>query len=225
VKRRRILGVTAVALALPMVLSACKPGQAGAAALVGVSRLPESTVQSDTKATITAMGPEAAANVDNATIMQNTVSRWVRHELLDRVAADKNLSVSDGEVDALIAASLSSGTRKDLEQAAAQQASVPPAELDQYAHDVLLERKLGAALVPGGTDDQQHAAIQATYAKAAKDDGVTVSPRYGTFDESVLRITPGINDLSIPLASPKASAEPSTSPPAPAPSTSPSASP
>ena len=92
------------------------------------------------------MGPDAAANVDNATIMQNTVTRWVRHELLDRVAAEHGLVVSAGEVDALIASSLSAGTRKDLEQAAAQQASVPPAELEQYAHDVLLERKLGAAL-------------------------------------------------------------------------------
>jgi len=225
VKRRRILAVTALALTLPMVLTACKPGQAGAAALVGTSRLAESTVQSDTQDTITAMGPDAAANVDNATIMQNTVSRWVRHELLDRIAAEKDLSVSAGEVDALIASSLSAGTRKDLEQAAAQQASVPPAELEQYAHDVLLERKLGAALTPDGSADQQQAAILARYQKVAKEEGVTVSPRYGTFDETVLRITPGKNDLSIPLASQVATGEPSPSPSAPAPSTSPSASP
>jgi hypothetical protein len=223
VKRRRILAVSALALTLPTTLSACKPGQAGAAALVGTSRLAESTVQSDAKDTVTAMGPDAAANVDNATIMQNTVTRWVRHELLDRVAAEHGLVVSDGEVDALIASSLSSGTRKDLEQAAAQQASVPPAELEQYAHDVLLERKLGAELVPGGTNDQQQAAIQAAYAKAAKAQHVSVSPRYGTFDEVVLRITPARNDLSIPLASQVAAGEPSTSPSAPA--TSPSASP
>jgi SurA-like N-terminal domain len=222
VKLRRIFGLAAVALTLPVVLGACNPGEAGAAALVGDSRLPESTVQSDTQDTITAMGPQAAANVDNATIMQNTVSRWVRHELLDRVAAEKGIFVSSGEVDALIASSLSAGTRKDLEQAAAQQASVPPAELEQYAHDVLLERKLGAALVPGGTDDQQQAAILASYAKAAKKDDVSVSPRYGTFDEVVLRITPARNDLSIPLASQVATGEPSGNP---APSTSPSPSP
>jgi hypothetical protein len=221
VKRRRILAVSALALTLPTTLSACKPGQAGAAALVGTSRLAESTVQSDAKDTVTAMGPDAAANVDNATIMQNTVSRWVRHELLDQVAAEKGLFVTDGEVDALIASSLSQGTRKDLEQAAAQQASVPPAELEQYAHDVLLERKLGGALVPGGSDDQQQAAIKASYQQAAKDEVVAVSPRYGTFDEAVLRITPGRNDLSIPLASQVATGEPSTSPsPSPSPSSS-----
>jgi peptidyl-prolyl cis-trans isomerase SurA len=221
VKRRRILAVTAIALALPAVLTACNPGQAGAAALVGDSRLAESTVQSDTKDTITAMGPEAAANVDNATIMQNTVSRWVRHELLDQVAAEQGIFVTDGEVDALIASSLSQGTRKDLEQAAAQQASVPPAELDQYAHDVLLERKLGEALAPGGSTDQQQAAILASYQKVAKDENVSVSPRYGTFDEVALRMTPARNDLSIPLASQVATGQPSTSP---SPSPSPSAS-
>ena len=224
-KRRRILGVAALALTLPVVLSGCRPGQAGAAALVGDSRLAESTVQSDAQDVVTAMGPDAAANVDNATIMQNTVTRWVRHELLYRVAAEHGLVVSAGEVDALISSSLSEGTRKDLEQAAAQQASVPPAELEQYAHDVLLERKLGAALAPGGTDDQQQAAIVAAYATAAKEEGVTVSPRYGTFDETVLRITPGKNDLSIPLASQVATGEPSTAPSAPAASPSPSASP
>ena len=61
--------------------------------------------------------------------------------------------------------------------------------------------------------------------KAAKEEGVTVSPRYGTFDETVLRITPGKNDLSIPLASQVATGEPSTAPSAPAASPSPSASP
>ena len=51
VKRRRSLGVAALALVLPVVLAACQPGQAGAAAFVGTSRLGETAVQESTQGT------------------------------------------------------------------------------------------------------------------------------------------------------------------------------
>ena len=156
--------------------------------------------------------------------MQNTVTRWVRHELLDRVAAEHGLVVSDGEVDALIASSLSSGTRKDLEQAAAQQASVPSggARAVRPRRPARAQARERSSSPVARTTSSKPRSRRA-YAKAAKQQHVSVSPRYGTFDEVVLRITPARNDLSIPLASQVAAGEPSTSPTAPA--TSPSASP
>lgn len=212
--RRHRLGIAALAVVLPVVLGACQPGQAGAAAFVGTNRLGESVVQESSKAVIAAMSPAAAANVQDGTVMDSTVQRWIRHELVTRAANDKGVSISSGDVTALINQSLGTAGRAGLEQQAAEQAYVPPDELEQYAHDVLLERKLAAALDPKGTPDQQQAALLAEYQKLADDVGVKVSPRYGTFDAKTLQVVPAPNDLSIPAASagPAVSAEPSASP-------------
>jgi hypothetical protein len=211
VKRRRRLGIAALAVVLPVILGACQPGQAGAAAFVGPNRLGESVVQDSTKATISAMGSAAAANVQDGTVMDSTVQRWIRHELANRAASDKGVTVTSGEVDALINQSLGTTGRPGLEQSAAEQAYVPPDELDQYAHDVLLERKLAVALAPNGTPDQQQAALLAEYQQIAKDVGVKVSPRYGAFDPLTLKVVPAPNDLSVPAVSAEPSALPSSS--------------
>jgi hypothetical protein len=202
-----MLLVAAVAAALPALLSACQPGQTGAAALVGNDRLSESKVQDEAKATITAIGPSASAGIDPGTILDATVARFVHHELLARAAAQVGATVTQNEVDALLAPAIATaGSRAALEQQAAQQASVPPAELDDYARDVVLETKVEPKLLPNGTAAQQQAALLALYAKLAKQDRVTVSPRYGTYDVASLSVVPGTNDLSAPLGSPSPSA-------------------
>ena len=88
---------------------------------------------------------------------------------------------------------------------------MPPDELEQYAHDVLLERKLAVALAPNGTPDQQQAALLAEYQKLVDEVGVKVSPRYGAFDAKTLQVVPAPNDLSIPAVSAAPSASPSAS--------------
>jgi hypothetical protein len=143
--------------------------------------------------------------------MDSTVQRWIRHELVTRAARDKGVSVSSGDVTALINQSLGTNGRAGLEQQAAEQANVPPDELEQYAHDVLLERKLAAALAPQGSADQQQAALLAEYQKLADSVGVTVSPRYGTFDVKTLQVVPDPNDLSVPAVPAEPSAAPSSS--------------
>jgi hypothetical protein len=209
--RRSRLGFAALAVALPVLLGACQPGQAGAAAFVGTSRLGETVVQDSTKATLAAMSPTAAANAQDGTIMDSTVQRWIRHELVSRAADAKGVSVSSGDVTALINQSLGTNGRAGLEQQAAEQANVPPDELEQYAHDVLLERKLAAALAPQGSAEQQQTALLAEYQRLVDSVGVTVSPRYGTFDVKTLQLVPAPNDLSVPAASAEPSAVPSSS--------------
>jgi hypothetical protein len=204
------LVIAAAAVTLPVVLAACQPEQTGAAALVGTNRLSERQVASETKATFAEIGPAASGSVDTGKVVTATVGRFVHHELVIRAAAAEGVTVSQGDVDALISQSDQSGGRTALEQEAATEAYVPPAELDEYARDVLLERKIVAKVDPSGTTDQQDAALLAIEQKAAKQVTISVSPRYGTFDLTTLQIVPGLNDLSSPLGS--ASAAASSSP-------------
>jgi hypothetical protein len=198
-----------MAVTLPALLVACEPAQTGAAVLVGNNRLSERELASETKATFTEMGPSAASGVDTSQVLQASVARYVRHELLVRAARDEGVSVSQGDIDALLAQSSTNG-RAALEQQAASQAFVPPSELDEYASDVLLERKIVAKVDPKGTSDQQSAALLAVYQKTAKGLRISVSPRYGAFDLATLDVVPAPNDLSSPLGS--ASASPVASP-------------
>ncbi|HTY73385.1 MAG TPA: hypothetical protein VMI11_13320 [Actinomycetes bacterium] len=227
------LTVAVAALTLPLLLSACKPGQAGAAAFVGQARLSESQVQADTKETLQAMGGAAPENTDSGTIMDRNVERFIHHELLVAAAAREGITVSQGEIATLISQTVGTSGLAELQQEAAQQASIPPSALNQYAGDVLLERKLTAKLAPGQSQAQQEQVLQAYFVKLGKELGVTVSPRYGVWDPANLQLLPVVNDLSLPAgsavpgASPESSSSssPGTSNPAPStPAASPAAS-
>jgi hypothetical protein len=200
------LVVPALGVAVAALLSACQPGETGAAAVVGKNRLTEAKAESDTKATIAAMGTTGAGGIDPGQILDTTIGRFVHHELLVRAARQVGVSVSKADVDALLAPAIASNGLAGLQQQAAQQASVPPKELDAYASDVALENKLGAKLDPKGSSTDQQAAILAYYEKLGKQVGIAVSPRYGTYDLSTLSVVAGPDDLSKPTGSPSASA-------------------
>src|SRR5262249_11859919 len=138
----------------------------------------------DVVAALTTMKGQVPANDE---LLRAQVEFRVDAALVSLAAAKKGITISQGQVDRLIE---SAGGRETLEQqfVAQQGLWLPPDQLDALAREFLTQQALGINLAPGKSTDEQGAAATAYVTQLAKDVGVHVSPRYGVFDTSTLRV-------------------------------------
>ncbi|WP_271219962.1 SurA N-terminal domain-containing protein [Streptosporangium carneum] len=173
---RVILAVAAAGAAL----TACSPGQAGTAAIVGGDRISSSELESSVreyegalaKANVSASQLQFPGSVPQVVLFQLATAKQYT-----QAAERKGITVTDGEIDQVIAAS---GGEAQHEQQMLQQA-VAPSHAREFTKAGLLLTKL-MAQYGGGSDE---AALQRGQAQAIKDlqaVKVTWNPRYGTLN-------------------------------------------
>ncbi|MCW2605881.1 MAG: PpiC-type peptidyl-prolyl cis-trans isomerase [Frankiales bacterium] len=159
----RTVRLVAVSSLSVLLLSACgdAPVRAGAAATVGPVRITTTSLQ---RVVDRGLADEQAAQqlgADRAAFQRQVLSRMITGQLLDAAAQERDVTVSDGEVDARIAQFASQlGGREQLETQAAQ-SGIAPQDLRPFIRDLTLNDKLADALVA----DQQvpPAALAALY--------------------------------------------------------------
>lgn len=194
----RALGSVSAVAAAAAVLAACSGGTAGAAATVGDTVITETQVQADT-AEVVAIAQAVGTQVNTASVAREQVRRLVTAELVSVQADRKGISVTQGEIDAAIdqVAATTPGGRDALVQQLAAQNGVPPSAFNSFVETFLLQQKL---IVETGIASQQEAQQQVLKDLAALSDelGVEVSPRYGAWDASQLRVGAPPLDLSSP---------------------------
>ncbi|MFD0885669.1 SurA N-terminal domain-containing protein [Streptosporangium algeriense] len=175
---RVILAVAAAGAAL----TACSPGQAGTAAVVGGERISTGELDSSVKEYEQAL---AKANVSPADLQfPGSVPQVVLFQLATakqytKAAERQGITVTEAEIDQVIAAS---GGETQHEQRMLQQA-VAPSHSREFTKAGLMLTKL-MAKYGGGADE---AALQRGQAQAIKDlqaVKVTWSPRYGTLNNN-----------------------------------------
>jgi hypothetical protein len=196
-----------------LVLSACDAKETGAAAVVGSTRIGETQVNDDAQAVVAELTKMHQQVPATDALLRAQVEFRVDAQLVDIAAARKGISISQGQVDQLIE---TSGGRDALIQQFVVQDGLwlPPDQIDALAREYLTQQALGINLAPGKTADEQGAAATAYVTDLAKKVRIDVSPRYGVFDASTLRVGAVANDLSVPSgqnASPSASPTPSPS--------------
>ena len=201
-RRRRWAGALMLAGALAIsTLGACAQirQQTGAAATIGSTTITETRLQDE----LTELSSAVPGGVpDTAKAAKALLSWQINAAVMDAFAAKNQVVASQGDVDALIA---QAGGRGAVESQLAAQNSVPPSELDAYARLVVLskglQRKVGASAGAG-------------MAAQAASMGISVSPRYGSWDT-----TKGLQDFPNLLSTPApvdAAASPSAALPVPA---------
>lgn len=201
-----------VAVAATLLLTACNPAQAGSAATVGDVRITESQVNASATEALTAAAADAqaAANgLDSATFLRQTTNRLIASQLLAIAAEEQGLTVTQAEIDTVIAQASNGVSAEQFEAQLAAQFAVPPSEVNDFVHDFVLHTKLGVKLDPSGDTTSQPAAANAYLVQVADQVGVTVSPRYGQWNADKATIDSDTNDLSV---TPSPSTSPSPSP-------------
>jgi hypothetical protein len=204
-RRRRIVALTAATGAL-LLLTGCGGAiKAGSAATVGDDTLSESAV-SDIADEVNAIA--AAGEIDQALpageVYLRIVALWVDMEITEALAEAEDVTVTDAEIDAFIA----QFDDAQLAQIAAGSA-IPTSQLERAARTVLLQQKLPTELAPGANPAAQKRALSAAKTETAAELGVSVNPRYGSWDPvGVFKTGPGVKSRDTHRLSEPAVTEP-----------------
>lgn len=194
-----VLAVVAV-----VTLTGCATLKAGSAATVGDNALAEATV-ADIVAEIQTVVSDAELEqtLPADQVNQSIVALWVDEEITEALAASEDVSVSDGEVDRFLQ-QFDEQARVNI----ASEAAIPPSQLERAARNVLLRNKLGQTLAPGADQEAQSQALAAALVETADELGVSVNPRFGSWNASV----PGVEARSPDRLSQPADAGPDQTP-------------
>ena len=147
IRTSRRLAVTG-ALAV-LLLSGCGNGELrpGAAALVGPERITTAVLQTATEKGLA--DPQAAQELgaDRPGYQRQVLGRLVKREVLRVAAVKQGVSVTDGDVAALLDEFVkSAGSRQALDEQAAQN-GVAATDVNRFVRDIVTERAVGDALV------------------------------------------------------------------------------
>jgi SurA N-terminal domain len=183
---RRALAA-ALWVAAAVLLAACGTNQIdqiGAAAVVGDHRITVAELQEQVQDLADSLPDGGDASGDQSVAQQTILQRMIQGELLDAVARDEGVQVSEADIDAFIdEVVVSQAPDGDITPLLAQnsltEASLRGVVRSQLIADELTERM--------GGERQLAEAL----AEKAEEIGVTVSPRYGYWNGLVLQPTSG----------------------------------
>jgi hypothetical protein len=198
------VAVAVLAVALASSLTACSTSDdlAGVSAQVGEEQLSVAEVQERSAEVQDVAATVGAPEVDGAALNRAQVGTWVRGELSALAAEREGITITDGEVDRFLETVVASNntTLDQLRQALALQQDfwVPPSLLEDYARSFLEQQALAEELAPEGSEQEQSDAVVKALSEVGDEVGVTIAPRYGTWDPANARVELPVDDLSSP---------------------------
>lgn len=193
--RRLTIAVASAAVAVAA-LAGCSSTTAGAAATIGDTRISEQELASQVQAIQVAKGQPA--NAPDASLTQQALGRLITIELLDRLAAREGVVITQGMVDEQVANyEGQAGDRQQLEQLFLEQ-NVAPSQLEDIIRLQVTAQQLGIALNPRGSAEEQGQAVFDAASALSTELETTVSPRFGLWDPTALRVGGVSSDLSVP---------------------------
>lgn len=182
-----LAAATVLAAAVPL-MTACDAPHAGAAAVVDGDQISVSAVQHSVSGVRAALG-DAATSLSGVNLAQYTVRRMVVDAVVANALADADLTVTPAEVRAVHGQYVQLyGSEQALRQNMLQQYGVAPQDIDSVYRSGVgqqkLARRAGIDLnSPNGPDQ-----VTALVSRAARKQGVSVNPRYGSWDVDTLTL-------------------------------------
>lgn len=195
-KANRMITATVGLAVASLALAACG-GEPGAAAVIGSDRISETAFSQQVQDVLAAQQkPRDAAD---PAITAATMNMLVVESLVHQLADQAGIIVTPGQIESiLIAQDAKLGGRANVEAYYAQQYGIAPSQINDTVRFTIELDALGKALDPTGTADTQRQAVGQAVAVLSEVLGVTVSPRYGTWDSKNVQLGPVPNDLSVP---------------------------
>lgn len=195
--RRLTIAIASAAIAVSA-LAGCSSSTPGAAATLGDTRISEQQLATEVQTVLSAKG--LPANTADETLTQQTLGRLITIDLLDTLAERNGVVVTQGMIDKqFLAYDAQAGDRAALEKLFLDQ-NVAPSQLESIVRVQVQAQELGKALAPNGTADEQNQAVFEAASKLSEELGTTVSPRFGIWDPTALRINGVPSDLASPPA-------------------------
>ena len=221
---RRLIKVSAVALGVGLVVTACSsPVKFGSAAIVGNERITIATLDTEVTAlSRTVKLYPGTLQLSQAQQTQQTLTWLIRFKINDELARQAGITVSTAESQKALA-EIYSAAKSSAQAQGIQNVTlplilaangIPPNLVDEVGRYQAIDDKF-AEQVNGGQEPTSAAAQSATTAKlnkarcvAAKALKVQVNPQFGRLDYSQVAVVPAPGIVSLPAGPAKA---PSTS--------------
>ena len=182
---KKVLIVAVAALAV--VLSGC--AQVGAAATVGGTRISQATVQGSVDAILAErVGTDTSQmQIETGETLNRSQLRFHLFGILLReVGAELKITVTKAEIDTQRAAILQQVGGEDQLPFALVSAGIAAQDLDLYIEAITFSDKISSLIAASGVPEEQNGSeIQRLITAKAKELGVTVNPRYGTWDSEI----------------------------------------
>jgi hypothetical protein len=211
---RKSLKAAVSVLAAGTALAACGPLKPGAAAVIGHDRITVATLDSavsrwkkelpahpDAQQIVASSGQQGQrVPFDPSSPRRSALYQLIEMRAWQQMAHEKGITVTQGQVDAFIA---SKGGRGGLDSYVLAE-GLPTSYDDAFARSLLVQQLM---LQRYGVNPDQPATQQtqaqvqkllADYAGAKKRLGITVNPRFGTFDDKTMQLGPVCPRLSTP---------------------------
>jgi hypothetical protein len=126
---------------------------------------------------------------DRNTAVTSSLTQIIRDDLIADAAKAKGVTVTEAEIQSLLAQERQTN---GSDEATAKANGIPFAGLHAAVYQALLLNKLVTALAPGETDQTaQSAALTSYLGKIAKQEGVSVNPRYGSWQSDQFVVVAG----------------------------------
>lgn len=198
--RRRVRRGAALAAAVPLaLLTGCSGVQSGSAALVGTDAISESSLQSRVQSFLDSLpsAQQATARGNLATIQASVLNEMVIESVAGEVADTVGVAVTPAQLSTAVDSTVTgagAALDSDLAQYNLTRATLPGVVQVSLQYVLIGERLGGSTLT-----QQQAGARGAQYvAAASRQLPVTVSPRYGTWNDASLTLAGGPQSISTP---------------------------
>ncbi len=195
--RIRLAFVSAVisgAVVAGLTLTGCGAATAGAAAVVGDTRISEQTLTSNVQEVLVAQ--QKSPNTSDAALISAVLNRLVTSELVNVLAAQKGITVTQGAIDSTLQGYVQQAGSEAEVQNLLLQRNVAPSQIEAFVRTNVLAQMLGQALAPSADIQGQSDAVVAAIVETSMVVGTEVSPRFGSWDATKLAIGPVPSDLS-----------------------------
>lgn len=190
--------LAAVVAVVAIAIAGCGSPTPGAAAVLGDTRISETALTKQVQAVLTARGE--GLDTADAALTSQTLDRMVKSELVEMLAAQAGVEITQGQIDAqLLDYDAQAGSRAEVERIFLEQ-GIAPSQITGIIILNLQANALGLQLAPDADPEAQGQAVVKAITVLSELLGTEVSPRYGTWDAGTLQVGAAPDDLSSPRA-------------------------
>ena len=190
--------LAAVVAFVTLAIAGCTSATPGAAAVLGDTRISETALTAQVQAVLSAQGK--GLDTADAALTTQTLDRMVKSELVDMLATQAGIEITQGEIDAQMTEyDTQAGSRAEVEKIFLEQ-GIAPSQISGIIALNLQANAIGLQLAPNADTEAQGRAVVKAISVLSELLETEVSPRYGTWDAATLQVGPAPNDLSSPPA-------------------------
>ena len=132
-------------------------------------------------------------------INQRVVDHFILVSLISEFVEREGLNITANDVEKYREEIFALYTQAAIEGQLVSRNAVPADDVDGFMYEILAQRALMEKIAPGADTQTRTNALIDYVSNLSQEVGVELNPRFGTWDPSNLKSTPGDSTLAVPL--------------------------